>query len=65
VAKVRAAMKTQKIETIAASGDAGAAMVEILEMNKPVVTGRAEMLEGAPEEVAGKLAKMLADRGLV
>ena len=65
VAKVRAAMKTQKIETIAASGDAGAAMVEILEMNKPVSTGRAEMLEGSPEEVAGKLAKMLADRGLV
>jgi electron transfer flavoprotein beta subunit len=65
VAKVRAAMKALKIETVPASGSAGAPMVEILEMKKPVVTGRAEMLEGAPEEIAGKLAKMLADRGLV
>lgn len=67
VAKVRAAMKTQKVETIALSApDAGtAAAVEVLAMAKPEAAGHAEMLEGSPEEIAGKVCEILAARGLL
>jgi electron transfer flavoprotein beta subunit len=67
VAKVRAAMKTQKVETIALPApDAGtAAAVEVLAMAKPEAAGHAEMLEGSPEEIAGKVCEILAARGLV
>jgi electron transfer flavoprotein beta subunit len=65
VAKVRAAMKAQTIETVTAPGDAGAALVEVRQMSKPVVSSHAEMLEGSPEQIAGKLCELLAKRGLL
>ncbi len=66
VAKVRAAMKAQTIETVPAPGSgSGAALVEVQQMAKPVVSSHAEMLEGSPEEVAGKLCELLAKRGLL
>lgn len=65
VAKVRAVMKTNKIETIAAPGDGGAAQIEVRQLAKPVVSSHAEMLEGSPEEAAGKLVELLAQRGLL
>jgi len=34
-------------------------------MTKPEATGRAEMLEGNPEEIASKVADLLSARGLV
>ena len=67
VAKVRATMKSHKIETIpvptVAEGVPPA--LEILEMKKPEAAGHAEMLEGSPEEVSGKLVDILAQRGLL
>lgn len=67
VAKVRAAMKTAKIEEFDAPQPLPQPLegVEVLAMAKPEVAGRAEMLEGSPEEVAGKICELLAERGLI
>ena len=65
VAKVRAAMKSGKLESVPAlSSAAGAPLVEVLQLAKPEVTEHAEMLEGSPEVVAVKLVEILATRGL-
>ena len=67
VAKVRAAMKSQKIETLElpAAAAGGVPPVEVLAMAKPEAAGHAEMLEGSPEEIAGKVCEILAGRGLM
>jgi electron transfer flavoprotein beta subunit len=65
VAKVRAAMKSQEIETVAAPGAAEASPLEVLRMTKPEVAERAEMIDGSPEEIAGKLCEILAARGAI
>ena len=67
VAKVRAVMKSQKIEGAGAPtlAEGGPPALEVIEMKKPEAAGHAEMLEGSPEEVARKLADILAERGLV
>lgn len=67
VAKVRAAMKTQKIEQALAPTmvDGGPPVLEVVAMAKPELTGHAEMMEGEPEEVAGRVCETLAARGLL
>jgi electron transfer flavoprotein beta subunit len=65
VAKVRAVMKSAKIETadIAPSEPVRALAVE--RMYKPEVAGRAQMLEGTPEDIAARIAGLLAERGII
>ncbi len=67
VAKVRAAMKSQKIESAGAPAlaEGGPPTPELVEMKKPEAAGHAEMLAGSPEEASGKLVSILAERGLV
>lgn len=67
VSKVRAAMKSETIELLAAPPTEAAApsAPEMLEMKKPEVAAQAEFLEGSPEEVSGKLCEILADRSLM
>jgi len=67
VAKVRAAMKSQKIGTaeVPTMADGGCRLVEVLALSKPVVSGQAEMLEGDAGEVSAKLCEILASRGLL
>lgn len=66
VAKLRAVMKSQKIELSRAPGPAAEApLAEIVEMRKPEVTGHAEMLDGTAPEVATKLTAILAGHGVV
>jgi len=65
VARVRAAMRSQKIEVVPSAGGVEAAPVEVLHLAKPEATGHAEMLEGTPEEVASKVCEVLAERGLL
>jgi len=66
VAKVRTAMKTQKIDPAALPAvDDGWAELRVVEMKRNEPDGHAEMLEGAPELVAGKLCEILAQRGLL
>ncbi|MBI1728806.1 MAG: electron transfer flavoprotein subunit beta/FixA family protein [Candidatus Rokubacteria bacterium] len=65
VSKVRQIMKTAKLEAIAAPAvDAGAGST-VRRLAKPEVAGRAEFIEGSPEEVAERLYAILTERGLV
>ena len=64
VAKVRAAMKSRTLECVEAPAKEEASLLEIVAMAKPQAAGRAEMLEGSPEEVASKVAEILSSRGL-
>jgi electron transfer flavoprotein beta subunit len=65
VAKVRAAMKSHEIENVSGSSTPDSSLVEVLEMTKPVVAERAEILEGSPDETATKVCEILAERGLL
>jgi electron transfer flavoprotein beta subunit len=67
VAKVRAAMKSQHIETIVAPDlrTIPPSKLEILSRRKPEAAGHAEMLQGAPDVVAGKLSAVFAEHGVL
>ncbi len=65
VAKVRAVMKSAKIESAPATLPPAEAGPVVEKMYKPEAAGRAEMLEGAPEEIATKLIGLMAERGLL
>lgn len=65
VAKVRAATKTGRIEAITAPAVAEPARVTVVHMAKPEASEHAEMLEGAPDVLAGKIGDILATRGLL
>lgn len=65
VAKVRAVAKSQTIETLAAGAVPEAPPVNVIEMKKPEAAGRAEMIDGSPEEIADKICGILAERGLL
>jgi electron transfer flavoprotein beta subunit len=64
VAKVRAAMKAGKIEILASTG-APPSKVEILSRRKPEAASHAEMIEGPADIVAGKLAAVFAEHGVL
>lgn len=67
VAKVRAAMKSQRIESagVPVMADGGEPLIRVTRMVKPEAAGHAEMLEGSPEDVAGRICQILAARGLL
>jgi len=67
VAKVRAAMKTQKIDSAPASlpADGGCAAAQVVEMKRNEPAGHAEMLDGDPESVSDKLCGILTGHGLL
>jgi electron transfer flavoprotein beta subunit len=65
VAKVRAAMKSAKIEEAAVTPPERPVQLDIERMYKPEAGGRAEMFEGAPEEVADKVVEVLAKNGVI
>ncbi len=64
IAKVRAAMKTTTLETIDVAPDRPARF-PIERMHKPEAAGRAEMIEGSPEEVANRIVDLLANQSLI
>ncbi|GAB4319348.1 MAG: electron transfer flavoprotein subunit beta/FixA family protein [Candidatus Sumerlaeia bacterium] len=64
VAKVMAARKTAKIETVTAAA-AAAPTVDVARLFKPEAAGRARMLDGPPEDAARRLAGILAEQGLI
>jgi electron transfer flavoprotein beta subunit len=63
VSKVRQIQKTAKLEEIAAEAANGGCGLTIRRMSKPEVAGRAEILEGEPDEIAAKLVTILKERG--
>lgn len=65
VSKVRQMMKAAKLETIAAPSVQADAGSTVTRLARPEATGRAEIIEGAPEEVAERLHAILAQRGLL
>jgi electron transfer flavoprotein beta subunit len=65
VAKVRAAMKTAKFETIERSAPTGSPVAEITRMYKPVAAGRAEMIEGSTEAITDRILGILVEKGFV
>jgi len=64
IAKVRAAMKSSTLETVDVAPD-HPTRFPIEKMYKPEAAGRAEMLEGSPEEVANRLVDLLANQSLI
>jgi electron transfer flavoprotein beta subunit len=65
VAKVRTAMKSQKIEcTPAPIADGGWLAIEVVEMKRNEPAGHAEMLEGDADQASGRLCGILAERGI-
>jgi electron transfer flavoprotein beta subunit len=65
VAKVRSVMKSAKIETRDLAAPAALPLAAMDRMYKPEAAGRAQMLEGAPEEIAQRFVAILAERGLI
>lgn len=66
VAKVRAAMKSRKIERVECpSFELPPSALKVLVMRKPEAGGRAEMIDGPAAEVAEKLCGILADKALL
>lgn len=63
--KVRKVMKSMKLDTMDAPETAPDDKLNIMQLKKPEVAGKAEMLSGSPEELAGKLMKIFSDKGLV
>jgi electron transfer flavoprotein beta subunit len=67
VAKVRAAMKSQAIESVPAPtlADGGVALLQVGQMAKPEVAEHAQMLEGSAEQLANQLCEILTAHGLL
>jgi len=65
VAKVRAVMKSAKIEDADLTPPDRPIQLDIERMYKPEAAGRAEMFEGTPEEVADKLVEVLAKNSVI
>ena len=63
ISKVRQAAQTATIEKVLPAGDVSAGLT-LKKMSPPVVTGRAEMIEGLPKEVAAKIVELLKGKGL-
>jgi hypothetical protein len=58
-------MKSAWIETLEVAPPEAAMRLSIDRLFVPQVGGRAEMLEGSPEEVAAKVAELLIERALI
>ena len=65
IAKVRAAMKSAKIETVEVAAPESPARFPVERMYKPEAAGRAQMIEGTAEETADKLIEVLAKNSLI
>jgi electron transfer flavoprotein beta subunit len=64
VSKIRQMAKTAQVEEIAGEAASGAGAT-VRRMFKPESAGHAEMWEGGPDEVAEKIAALIADKGLL
>ena len=65
VAKVRAAMKAQKLVVAAAASPPMRDLLRVVVMRKPEPVTHAQMLEGSIEQVSAQLCGVFSERGLV
>ena len=64
VAKVRLAMKSTKIEPREVPRPDSLGRLPVEQLYKPELAGIAEMIEGSPSEIAGRLVEILSKRAL-
>ncbi len=64
VSRIRAAMKSTKIEEQEVGAPASASAVTIERLYHPAAGQRAEILQGSAEEVAAKIASILREKGV-
>jgi electron transfer flavoprotein beta subunit len=64
-AKVRAVMKSSRIDTVDGAPAAAPPVVAVERLYEPEATGRAEMLDGAPDEVADRIVAILAEKSVI
>lgn len=64
ISKIRQIAKTAIVETIEVDED-GAGAPAIRKMAKPIAAGHAEMLDGGPAAVAGRIIGIIRERGLL
>ncbi len=65
IAKIRAIMKTSTIEEIEIPEDGLTEKIAIDKLFESEVSGRAEMLEGSPEEISAKLIEIFTVKGII
>ncbi len=65
VSRVRQAMKSATIEEIEVDEVPEVPVAPVRRMFKPEATGRAEIIEGDEEEVAGRIVEILQERGIL
>ncbi len=65
VSRVRQAMKSATIEEIEVDEVPEVPIAPVRRMFKPEATGRAEIIEGDEEEVAGRIVEILQERGIL
>jgi len=65
VAKVRAVMKSAKIETIDIPPPDALTSLSVEKLLIPEVAGKAKMIEGTPEDVAKKIVDLLIGSGII
>lgn len=65
IARVRAAMSSGKLETVAVDAPSSPPAGELRRLLKPEAAGHAEMIEGAPDAAAETVVTILRERGLV
>jgi len=65
VAKVRAVMKSARIDSVELPVPSPAAALPVTRMYKPPATGRAQMIDGSAGDIAVRLADILHERNLI
>ncbi|MBM4088167.1 MAG: electron transfer flavoprotein subunit beta/FixA family protein [Planctomycetes bacterium] len=65
VSRIRAAMKESRFEEPAVAAAPAASLVSVHKLYPPVSGTRAEMLVGSESDIAGRIAAILAEKGLL
>ena len=65
VSRIRATMKSTRFEEGKVAAPAAEPLVKVRRLYPPPATGRAEMLDGSEEDVAKRLAAILAEKGIL
>jgi electron transfer flavoprotein beta subunit len=65
VSKISAVRKSAKIETVPVSAPERKHAFALRKMSLPVATGKAEMIEGSPEEISNRLIETITQRGIL
>lgn len=65
IAKVNAAKKTAKIESVSLPAPSVKSALSLRKMFTPVAAGKAEMLEGSPKDVSARIIEIMTQRGIL